>query len=253
MLAILLATAALGVVTAFPSPGASGNARAAAQARGVYHLDFIRVLQRIADLRADPPDEPLVCLLGGSSARECTVSNASWSDGVSTLRGYPSMAVNLGSKHRKFAEDRRLVNFLPDGTSIVFIGVNMGRFCNGRGDPPIVLPEPSGTARSSSSATRGSTRIMPNWRKRQIANQWMVKRWPYFRARFRFNVRLLERVCTRSLARGQYPVIVDLPRNMDIIGHRLDRPLNMYHRECRALAKRLGIPYLQFQGRTGLR
>ena len=47
-------------------------------------------------------------------------------------------------------------------------------------------------------------------------------------------------------------MIIDLPRNMDIIGHLLDQPLHLYHRGCRAIAERLGIPYVQFQSSTGL-
>ena len=80
----------------------------------------------------------------------------------------------------------------------------------------------------------------------------MVKRWPNFRERWRWNLRALERVCRRSLERGQHPVIIDLPRNMQIIGRLLDRPMGMYHRGCRDLAEKLGIPYVQFQSSTGL-
>ena len=47
-------------------------------------------------------------------------------------------------------------------------------------------------------------------------------------------------------------MIIDLPRNMQIIGRRLDRPMRMYHRGCRDLAKKLGIPYVQIQSRARL-
>ncbi len=245
--------------------GAGAGASAASpqlDARGEYSLDFVRVLQLVADLRAHPPAQPLVCLLGGSSARECTISNDSWSDRVSSLRGYRVKCVNLGSKHRMFTQDRRIVGYLPQGTDIVYVGVNVGRFCNGPYDPAVILPEPSdasagaaaakGGAQVSRSAARGSTTVLPDWRKRQIAEQWMVKRWPNFRERWRWNLRALERVCRRSLDRGQHPVIIDLPRNMAIIGRLLDRPMRMYHRGCRDLAGKLGIPYVQFQASTGL-
>lgn len=243
--------------------GASSSAASTQPtARGEYSLDFIRVLQLVADLRAHPPADPLVCLLGGSSARECTISNGSWSARVSSLRGYRVKCVNLGSKHRRFTQDRRIVGYLPEGTDIVYMGVNVGRFCNGPYDPAVILPEPSDASASAtakggaeatrSAAGRASTKVLPNWRKRQIAQQWMVKRWPNFRKRWRSNLRVLERVCRRSLARGQHPVIIDLPRNMQIIGRLLDRPMRMYHRGCRDLAKKLGIPYVQFQSSTRL-
>jgi hypothetical protein len=253
VLASVLAAVAAGVVSAYA--GGDADARAATSARGEYPLDFVRVLQLVADLRAHPPAEPLVCLLGGSSARECTVSNDSWSDAVSAIRGYRVRTVNLGSKHRLFTQDLRLVGYLPDGTDIMFVGVNMGRFCNGPYDPPVVLPEPStasASRRSAAVSARASTKVWPDWRKRQVADQWMVKRWPHFRDRYRYNLRVLTTICRRSLARGQHPVIIDLPRNMGIIGHRLDRPLQLYHRGCRAISQRLGIPYVQFQSSTGL-
>ena len=249
VLCVVLVAAAAGVLSAFAGPGA--DARAATSARGEYPLDFIRVLQLVADLRADPPAEPLVCLLGGSSARECTVSNGSWSDAVSRIRGYRVLTVNLGSKHRMFTQDRRIVGYLPEGTDIVFIGVNMGRFCNGEYDPPVILPDPS-TASARGDAARASTKIWTDERKREVARQWMVKRWPHFRDRYRYNLRVLAGVCRDTLAKGGHPVILDLPRNMDIIGHQLDRPLRLYHQGCRAIAERLGIPYVQFQESTGL-
>jgi hypothetical protein len=247
---VVLAAAAIGVVSAFAGSGQS--AHQATAARGEYSLDFVRVLQLVADLQADPPVEPLVCILGGSSARECTVSNKSWSDAVTRLRGYRVRAVNLGSKHRMFTQDRRIVGYLPEGTDIVFIGVNMGRFCNGRYDPPVILPEPSAQSPRAAAGARASTTVWPDRRKRQVAREWMVKRWPNFRERYRYNLSVLTSVCRKSLARGQHPVIIDLPRNMSIIGHLLDRPLNLYHRGCRAIAERLGIPYVQFQSSTGL-
>lgn len=251
LIAVLaVAVAVAGVLSAFVGPDA--DARAATSARGGYPLDFVRVLQLVADLRADPPAEPLVCLLGGSSARECTVGNGSWSDAVSRIRGYRVLTANLGSKHRLFTQDRRIVGYLPDGTDIVFIGVNMGRFCNGESDPPVILPDPSTSIPRGAVTARASTKVWPNWRKRQVAEQWMVERWPHFRERYRYNLRVLTDACRVSLARGQHPVIIDLPRNMDIIGHLLDRPLQLYHRGCRAIADRLGIPYVQFQTSTGL-
>ena len=250
VLIAVLAAAVAGVLSAFAGP--SAEARAATSMRAEYPLDFVHVLQLVVDLRAHPPAEPLVCLLGGSSARECTVSNDSWSDAVSRIRGYQVLTVNLGSKHRLFTQDRRIVGHLPEGTDIVFIGVNMGRFCNGEYDPVIEWPDPSTSAPRGAVATRASTKLWPDWRKRQVARLWMVQRWPHFRERYRYNLRVLANACRDSLARGQHPVIIDLPRNMDIIGHQLDQPLHLYHRGCRAIAERLGIPYVQFQSSTGL-
>ena len=249
-LLLVAACAVSGALATSPGGATPQPAAGAVTARADIPLDFARVLQLVANLRAHPPDKPLVCILGGSSARECTVSNDSWSDQVSRGLGSRVLAVNLGSKHRLFAQDVRLARLLPDGPSLVFIGVNVGRFCNGPYDPPVVLPEPTGSAARTSPL--GSTVMQPDWRKRQIAEQWMVKRWPHFRARFRYNLRVLAQIVRECKARGQHPVIIDLPRNMQIIGRLLDRPMDMYHDGCRALARRYGIPYVQFQWRTGL-
>jgi len=250
--AILLAAAALGVAGAVAGTGGGAPARALASTP-YYPGDYLRVLQIVADLHADPPADPLVVLLGGSSARECTVSDDSWSQAVSALRGSTVDCVNLGSKHRLFTQDRRIAAYLPQSADIVFIGVNMGRFCNGPSDPSVPFPQPGAAAgRGAVPAARASTKVWTDARKRQVAEQWMVKRWPNFAARWRFNMTVLERTCQDCLARGQHPVIIDLPRNMRIIGHQLDEPLHIYHRGCRRIASSLGIPYVQFQASTGL-
>ena len=158
----ITAGAALLVVCVLVGAGASSSAASPQPtARGEYSLDFVRVLQLVADLRARPPAQPLVCLLGGSSARECTVSNDSWSDRVSSLRGYRVKCVNLGSKHRMFTQDRRIVGYLPQGTDIVYVGVNAGRFCNGPYDPAVILPEPSDASATAKGGARPHGRPPP--------------------------------------------------------------------------------------------
>ena len=44
--------------------------------------DWAHVLQVVANLKAQPPAAPVVCLLGGSAARESTIDDASWSTHV---------------------------------------------------------------------------------------------------------------------------------------------------------------------------
>ena len=249
--AIILAAAVLGVAGAVAGTGGSDSASRASSP--YYPADYRRVLQIVSDLHADPPADPLVVLLGGSSARESTISDDSWSQAVSALRGFGVDCVNLGSKHRLFTQDRRIAAYLPESTNIVFIGVNMGRFCNGPADPTVPFPQPVAAAgRGVAAGPRKNIAVWSDARRRQVARQWMVRRWPSFEARWRSNMTVLRSICVDCLARGQHPVIIDLPRNMQIIRHQLDEPLHLYHRGCRRIATSLGIPYVQFQSSTGL-
>ena len=73
-----------------------------------------------------------------------------------------------------------------------------------------------------------------------MVTQWQQERWPQFQRNHRYDLGVLESAVRLSLKRGQHPVIIDLPRNMAIIGHQLDRPLALYHEGCRAIARRNG-------------
>ena len=95
-----------------------------------YGKDWQHCVQVVANLRAEKPKVPLVVLLGGSSARECTVLDDDWERQIERRSGYVVDAYNLGSKHRTYAQDLAFVKLLPaDVPTIVYIGVNLGRFC----------------------------------------------------------------------------------------------------------------------------
>ena len=162
------------LVTAVVAGGGASNAGATTTP------DYRRALQIVADLRAYPPTDPLICMLGGSSARSSTVSDASWSAQVRRNVGYRVVAVNLGSKERLLTQDRRLVRLLPDVHPIVYIGVNMGRFCRGHADPAIVLPKPSGEPPTLQQRKVVRAQPLSEMRKRQMVAEWMQERWPYF-------------------------------------------------------------------------
>ena len=103
------------------------------------------MLQVVANLRADPPAEPIVVLLGGSAARESTVSDASWAAQIQADGGPAVAAFNLGSRNRTLAQDVALVKKLPQARGIVYIGINVGRFTSPPSSPTIKLPEPVAT------------------------------------------------------------------------------------------------------------
>ena len=115
----------------------------ASSARAEITPDYRHALQIVADLRAFPPEVPLVVLLGGSSQRSSTVSDLSLTRQIRDKVGYKMVAFNLGSKERLLTTDRRLIGLLPDAHAIVYIGVNMGRFCRGHEDPAVNLPKAS--------------------------------------------------------------------------------------------------------------
>jgi hypothetical protein len=214
--------------------------------------DYRHALQIVADLRAFPPQVPLVVLLGGSSQRSSTVSDLSLTRQIRDKVGYRMVAFNLGSKERLLTTDKRLVGLLPDAHPIVYIGVNMGRFCRGHEDPAVRLPDPTGASPSPKPHSIARTDALSDMRKRQMVGEWMQQRWPAFLRNYRYELGVLESAVKLSLKKGQHPVIIDLPRDMAIMGHQLDRPLGIYHAGCRAIARRNGIPYVQFQDQANV-
>jgi hypothetical protein len=242
---VLAGVAALAVALAALAGGAFA-------ARATDTQEYLRALQTVADLRAYPPQVPLVLMLGGSSARASTVSDLAWTRQIRADVGYKLAAYNLGSRNRLLTTDRRLIGQLPDVHPLVYIGVNMGRFCRAHADPSIVLPTPSAAAPSPQARAPGPTHALSDAVKRSMVVQWQQERWPQFLHNCRYELGVLENTVRLSLKRGQHPVIVDLPRNMAIIGHQLDRPLAAYHAGCRAIARRNHIPYLQLQDRIAV-
>lgn len=224
----------------------------ASSARAEITPDYRHALQIVADLRAFPPEVPLVVLLGGSSQRSSTVSDLSLTRQIRDKVGYKMVAFNLGSKERLLTTDRRLIGLLPDAHAIVYIGVNMGRFCRGHEDPAVNLPKASSQAPVPQTRSIGPTDALSDMRKRQMVTEWMQQRWPSFKKNYKYEMGVLESAVERCLQKGQHPVIIDLPLNKAIIGHQLDRPLDAYHAGCRAIARRHHIPYVQFQSKVGL-
>ena len=245
-----LAAALGGVVVLVAAATVAGGG--APSARAEITPDYRHALQVVADLRAYPPQVPLVVLLGGSSQRSSTVSDLSMTRQIGKDVGYRMVAFNLGSKERLLTTDERMVGLLPDVHPIVYIGVNMGRFCRGHTDPAVTLPDPSGASPTPQPRALERTDALSDMRKSQMVGEWLQTRWPSFLKNYRYELAVLESTVKLSLKKGQHPVIIDLPRNAAIMGHQLDKPLDMYHAGCRAIAQRNGIPYVQFQGKLNI-
>jgi len=214
--------------------------------------DWLHTLQVVANLRADPPKKPLVILLGGSSARECVISDAVWAAQVEHLSGPSIVAYDLGSRNRSFARDLKLVGELPPGPTVVFIGVCVGRFTQAPADPVLSLPAPSPIPADYDAHEYSTAGILSAAQKRQIVRQWLTRRYPVFTERYSYNLGVLRELIATCQAKNFYPVLLDLPRNIAVIGHALDRPIARYHSSCARLATRYRIPFLNFVREAGL-
>ncbi len=74
----------------------------------------------------------------------------------------------------------------------------------------------------------------------------MALRWPGFRAQFPTNLAKLEAVLKACQGTQLHPVLLDLPRDMPAIGHAFDAPIDLYHLRCARLARKYGVPWINF-------
>ena len=208
--------------------------------------DALHRLQIVANLRAEAPDTPLVLLLGGSAARESTVDDASWAADIERFGGPPVTVYNLGCRHDTFAEDLAIARLLPsDMPAIVFIGINLGRFANPKKSPTITLPEPQlpppPYAQHIYSVNK---RVQARGTKAYYLQYWLKARDPQFRARYGYNLTTLERVVEECQKHGLHPVLLDLPRDLDVIGSTLDGQVARVKAGCAMIARSHGIPWV---------
>ena len=124
--ALLLAPALLGVQGWFTS----GAWSAVPMERWVRTStdDYMVVSWLVGRLKQDPPETPLVVLLGGSSGREAVVSGPSLARDIEARGGPRVTARNLSSRMQRYAQSWAIVDNLPDTPTTVLIGVNLGRF-----------------------------------------------------------------------------------------------------------------------------
>jgi hypothetical protein len=225
-----------------------GEWRSARGADPATH-DWMRSLYVVSDLATHPPQTPVVLLLGGSSTRESTISDHSWSDQIVSRGGPRVVTRNLSSRNQTFAQDLHLVGLLPSTPTVVFIGVNVGRFF---ADPTTRFQAEPGPYERLSQHRYTKQRILTPQRKERVAAEWMRRRYPPFAERFAANRAALEQVVATCLERGLRPVMLDMPRNTAVIGDRLDVPIGEYSRACAELAARYRVPFVSFVSRAGL-
>jgi hypothetical protein len=158
---------------------------------------------------------PVVYLLGGSAARESTINDSSWAAQVRHVGGPHVRTCNLGSSGQTYFQDISVVNHLPGVPSIVLIGVGLGRY----------VPQPV------RAATRGGEQPTAD----PVGSTAQLE--------------LLIEACQ---TRGLHPVLLEMPLNLPIVRHALDKPRKRYRNSCRALAKKYGIPKINFLSKVGL-
>jgi lysophospholipase L1-like esterase len=217
--------------------------------------DWYHILTVLEELRARPPAGPLVVLFGGSSGRECTVSDASWAAEVRAL-GVPGVvARNLSSRNKTFSHDLDLAGLLPrrEAPALVFIGVSLSRFTQWTyeaGPGPATVPEGvTFTYEQHSYAGRppGSRE-----EKRRAVEKWLEERLVVFEAHVEDNTEALAEVVRVCRARGYEPVLLELPRDRQAIGGLLDEPVARYQEACAEVAAEQGVPYVDFVADAGL-
>lgn len=231
--------------SASSSPAATGKAAA-----GVN--DWTHVLEVLGQLSAHP-GTPVVVLLGGSAARESTISDTgagSWAAQVKADGGPAIATYNLGSRNRTLAQDVRIVNYLPKG-SLVFIGINIGRFTEPRSSPK-VTPISATPLSAYNQHQYGVSNRLSDAKKKLMLQQWLAKRYPAFKQNFKLNADLLATLVNKCKARGLHPVLLDLPRNTGIIGTSLAKPVARMVAACKAVATKQNVPWVSFVAKARL-
>jgi hypothetical protein len=234
--------------------GAAGPVAARSQA--FHHHDDWRHLWAVLDqFKTKPPTVPVVYLLGGSAARECTTRDAAWSDQVSRLTGRRIRAINLGAASQGFLRDITIVDEMPHVSSIVLIGINLGRFAT---KPPRKAVVPAVRSVPSILTTYTQHRfvggdVLGDGAKRVLLNKWVATRYPAFKANYAIDYHELDLLISECQRLGLHPELVNLPLNEAIVKPALDAPRARYAKGCRALAAKYHIHYFDFVGHVGLK
>jgi hypothetical protein len=231
---------------ATPAPA---EATAPAGARGAASADMTRILEALGYMQAVKPDRPVVVLLGGSAARESTISDAGWRKQIVAGGGPATLAWNMGGGNRTMAQNVALVKALPkDAEVVVLVGINLGAFTSSQRSASISLPSPLPTKAPSLQQPHrygtSKTGILSPARKKTLLKNWVRDRYPVFRRNFTSSSAVLETLIKVCQTRGYKPVLFELPRNTAIVGSTLNAPTKKFRGKCRALAKKYGIPWV---------
>ena len=204
--------------------------------------DWRHLAQVVGRLSTLTPKRPVVYLLGGSAARECTINDGSWRAAVKEAGGPDTLAYNLGATGQTYEDNLVLIERLPRVPSIVIIGAIVGRYTRtgDRGLPdvePGIAPYPQ---------HRYSRRILTDAGKRALLTDWLTRRYPVFQDRFPHNAEKLDALVARCIELGFHPVMLNLPLNLQIVKHRIDKPRSRYREHCQAVATKYNVPWVNW-------
>lgn len=200
---------------------------------------------------------PVVYLLGGSSARECVVGNASWSAELGRLLGCTVRAVDLGATTQSYTADLRYVRAMDEGPALVVIGVGLGRYTSppppGLADKRLTPPlEQALAGELEVEHAYAEGQVKSDEDKERLLDLWLAERYPLFRRNYGANLAELERLLGECRQRGLRAVLLELPLNLEIVGDRLDAPRETVVQDSRRLATRFQIPFVSFVDELGL-
>jgi hypothetical protein len=257
---LLFAAASLAVLVVLPPAVASAGVDDWRHNWEVIQL--VNVLQE----QPKPPDGALVYYLGDSIGRESVVGDASWTR-VLTRRAEAAGKVRafgytVSGHNQTFGMDAKIVDGLPSTPAgqprgILIIGVGVSRFI---GPPTPMKPA------SVDPPDPGELPVLSPWRrhlydgrdpiptarKRALVPRWMDRRWEGFKANRAENFRAIGAVIEAAKKKGLRPVLLDLPLNVAMVGHGLDKPRNSIRSGSAALARKHHIKYVRFNGAIGL-
>ena len=131
--------------------------------------------------------------------------------------------------------------------TIVYIGINLGRFCLPTGSASVTLPRPRPLPRYPQHVYQRNN--IQSWStKEYYVSYWLSARYPEFRANFSSELAMLEKIVRTAKSRHLRVALVDLPRDLPVIGSAFSGPVSRYQAGCAALARRHHIPWLHFNG-----
>jgi hypothetical protein len=228
----------------------AATARSVSFKVGQIPLAWRHALQVIANLREHPVRRPLVLLLGDSTTREATISDASLRRAISKASGRRVAAYDLASTNAGFNKDSALVPFIPNKRTVVFICVNLIRFiAPGQPEIPVTLP-PAAPFVPFEQHLYDESNILSPSQKQIGVTFWRKTYFPVFYARVAENMASLDQLIASCKARGLHPVLLESARDTAAIGTAWDAPLRRSHAGCVALAAKYRIPYADFVRRA---
>jgi hypothetical protein len=257
---LLVAAAALALLVVLPPAVASAGVDDWRHTWEVVQL--VNALQE----QPKPPDGAMVYYLGDSIGRESTISDASWTKTLTRRAAAVGKArafgYTLSGHNQTFGMDEEIVDRLPSRLAgqprgILIIGVGISRFI---GPPTPMQPA------SVDPPAPGELPALSPWRqhlydgraplsaagKRELVPRWMDRRWAGFKANRAKNLRAVDRLIEAARKKGLRPVLLDLPLNVAIVGHGLDKPRLSIRSGCTALARKHRIRYVRFNSAIGL-